>query len=197
MRFTLDWNCVIEVEEQRRQAAAVQALIAAHRSGQVEVALLAASASENTRSKMLPGNASLFKARVSALNWDDLPLVPMPGIWGLSYWGHAYDVADTAAFEHKFGDIWAVIAPRVARDPQEHLKESQSLEGGAIQSEALSRWRNTWCDVMSAYTHIQEKQEVFVTNNTRDFQDHHEALAILGMACIVTPRDAVKLLGNP
>lgn len=77
MKLTLDWNCVIEVEEGQPQADAVNTLIAAHRKGQIEVALLAASASENTKSKVFPGNAELFLKRVAHLGWQDLPLVQM------------------------------------------------------------------------------------------------------------------------
>lgn len=196
MKLTLDWNCVIEVEEGQPQADAVRALIVAHHSGQIEVALLAASATENTQSRMLPGNASIFLERVARLGWGDLPLVPMPMIWGLSYWDHAYYAKDAKEFERKFDAIWAVMAPRFARDPQAHLTLGQTLDDATIQSAALSRWRNTWCDVMSAYTHIHENRDVFVTNNTRDFQGHAEALAPLGMAQIATPDQAVKLLGN-
>ena len=196
MKFSLDWNCVIEVEEGQPQADAVNTLIAAHRMGQIEVALLEASASENTKSKVFPGNAELFLKRVARLGWDDLPLVPMPGIRGLSYWDHAYYVDDSEAFERKFDAIWAVMAPRFARHPQAHLKPDQTLDDAAIQSDGLSKWRNTWCDAMSAYTHIHAKRDVFVTNNTRDFQGHAEALEPLGMTRIATPNDAVQVLGN-
>ena len=87
MKLTLDWNCVIEVEEQRQQASFAIDLVDRHRNGEFEVALLAASASENTKSKLFPGNAKLFKDRVAAIGWEDLPIVLMPGVWGLSYWG--------------------------------------------------------------------------------------------------------------
>ena len=37
MKLTLDWNCVIEVEEQRHQASCVVDLVKAHRSGERKV----------------------------------------------------------------------------------------------------------------------------------------------------------------
>jgi hypothetical protein len=196
MKLTLDWNCVIEVEEGRPQAPAVKGLIDAHRKGLVEVALLAASASENTKSKVFPGNASLFMRRVSALGWDDLPLVPMPIIIGLSYINHAYIVGDAEDLKHKFDALWRVIAPRIARDAKSHLSSGRSLDDAAIQSEDLFKWRNTWCDVLSAYTHIHQRRDVFVTNNTHDFQAHRAALATLGMTAIATPAEAVALVAK-
>lgn len=184
------------MEKGRRQTDAVRALTVAHHSSQIEVALLATSATENTQSRIFPGNASIVLERMARLGWCDPLLVPMPGIRGLSSWAHAYYVDEAKEFERKFDAIWAVMAPRFAADPQAHLTLGQTLDDATIQSAALSRWRNTWCDVMSAYTHIREKRDVFVTNNTRDFQGHAQALAPLGMAQIATPNQAVKLLGN-
>ena len=194
MKLTLDWNCVIEVEEQRPQAAFIVDLVKAHRSGEFELALLAASASENTRSKVFPGNAGFFRRRIEQLGWDDLPLVPMPGVYGLSYWGFTFWVADGEAFDRDMDALWQVIAPKVPRNLSDHLTDGQTLDDDLIQSEALSKWRNTWCDVISAYSHIYAARDIFVTNNTRDFQDKALALASLGMKNISTPAKTRSLI---
>ncbi|WP_227538453.1 hypothetical protein [Tritonibacter mobilis] len=170
MKLTLDWNCVIEVEEQRPQADYVVDLINRHRQGQFEVALLAASASENSKSKRFPGNACFFETRVQSLGWHDLPLVPMPSIIGLSYIDCCYLVDDDVKFKRDMDALWSAIAPKVPRQPTEHLSTGTRLNDDAIQSEELSKWRNTWCDVISAYSHIHDGRDVFITNNTRDFQ---------------------------
>lgn len=196
MKLTLDWNCVIEVEEGRPQATYVTDLISFHRQGQFEVALLAASASENSKSKRFPGNARFFKDRVSALGWQDLPLVPMPGIFGLSYWDFCYSVEDGEMFERDMNAIWRAIAPNVPRKPSEHLPTGMRMTDEAIQSEALSTWRNTWCDVISAYSHIHDSRDVFVTNNTRDFQRNSEELSHLGMKHIYTPAETLDAVAK-
>lgn len=189
MKLTLDWNCVIEVEENRPQASYVRDLINSHRNGEFEVALLAASASENTKSKLFPGNALVFKKRVAQLGWDDLRLVPMPGIYGLSYWDCCFNVGDNDAFERDMGALWKIIAPKVSREPSDHLAAGKALDDNLIQSEALSKWRNTWCDVISAYSHIYAARDIFVTNNTRDFQKNAKELASLGMKHITSPAE--------
>lgn len=194
MKLTLDWNCVIEVEEDRPQASCVVDLVNAHRKGELEVALLAASASENTKSMLFPGNAGVFKMRVAQLGWDDLPLVPMPGIIGLSYWGFCFVVVDREAFERDMEALWQVIAPNVLRKPTDHLTDGQTLDDNSIQSNALSKWRNTWCDVISAYSHIHAARNIFVTNNTRDFQNNAPALSSLGMKHISSPAETRHLL---
>lgn len=194
MKLTLDWNCVIEVEEGRPQASYVQDLVSAHRNCEIEVSLLAASASENTKSMRFPGNASIFKKRVALLGWEDLPMVLMPGIWGLSYWDFCFFVGDGESFERDMDALWKIIAPKVPRKPLDHVTVGQTLDDNWLQSEALSKWRNTWCDVISAYSHIHAAQNIFVTNNTRDFQDNAIALAALGMEHITTPAKTLSLL---
>lgn len=187
MKLTLDWNCMIEVEENRPQTNAVRDLISRHRKGQFEVALLAASASENSKSRRFPGNANLLVKRVFALEWSDLPLVPMPGVIGLSYFDFCFYVGDIEKFQNDMDAIWKVIAPNVARRPADHLPEGVPLSDDAIQSEHLWKWRNTWCDVVSAYSHVHAGRDIFVTNNTRDFQNNANKLSALGMRCITSP----------
>ena len=192
MKLTLDWNCVIEVEEQRSQAFAVMDLIDRHRKGQFEVALLAASASENNKSRRFPGNAKIFNERVAALGWSDLPLVLMPGIYGLSYFDYCFYVGDGEKFKGDMAKLWLAIAPNVKSDPSCHLPAGVTLTDEAIQSKDLAKWRNTWCDVISAYSHIHAKRDAFVTRNTSDFQKNSEALGKLGMKHIFEPADVLE-----
>ncbi len=194
MKLTLDWNCVIEVEEMRPQSAHVIDLVDAHLRGEIEVALLATSASENSRSKRFPGSAKFFTERVSKLGWSELPLVPMPAVWGLTYWDFCFYIHDGEAFERDTDALWQVIAPKFPRKLANHVVDGQILDDELFQSEQLSKWRNVWCDVLSAYSHIHAKRDVFVTNNTRDFQRNAEALAKLGMEHICSPEAARDLL---
>lgn len=196
MKLTLDWNCIIEVEENRSQAQYVRELVIRHRDGQFEVALLAASASENLRSKRFPGSANAFTERVSALGWSDLPLVRMPGVQGLSFVNFSYLVGDGEKFKRDMDALWQAIAPRVPRNPCDHLPSGMEYCNGTLQSEELSKWRNTWCDVVSAYSHIQERRDIFVTNNTRDFQKNRDKLSALGMRIIATPAETVSLVNK-
>jgi hypothetical protein len=79
---------------------------------------------------------------------DDLPLVKMPGIIGLSYIDFAYVVEDGEVYGRQMASLWSVIAPKVSQKPIDHLKVGQSLDDGAIQSPQLAKWRNSWCDVI-------------------------------------------------
>lgn len=193
-RISLDWNCVIEVEENQSQASHVLDLVGAHRDGEFEVALFAASASENTKSKQFPGNASIFKKRVAQLGWSDLPLVPMPSISGLSYIGLCFIVGDGEAFERDRDAPWEIIAPNIHRKAADHIAAGKTFDDRAIQSPELSKWRNTWCDVISAYSHIHVGRDIFVTSNTRDFQKNESALKALGMKHNCTPANTRQMV---
>lgn len=185
---------MIAVENQEPQATFVIDLVNAHRQNEIEVALLAASASENDKSKLFPGNAAFFKERVKKLGWDDLPIVPMPGIFGLSYIDFCFFVGDNEAFERDVDALWQVIAPNVPQKPSDHLADGQQLNDETIQSYELSKWRNTWCDVISAYSHIHAGRDIYVTNNTSDFQRKARSLANLGMEQIATPANVRNLI---
>lgn len=200
MRVTFDWNCVIEVEEGRPQAQAVRELVQQHQLGRLEVALLATSASENmppsvaNEGRRFPRTARLFKDRIDRLGWGELPIVSMPAIYGLTYHDFANNVGDGEAFERDFSALWKVIAPNFPRKPEAHLLAGEQMNDEMIQSPKLAKWRNIWCDVMSAYSHIQAGRDVFVTLNTRDFQRKSEALASLGMTDICDPKETLRRL---
>ncbi|MBH1974526.1 MAG: hypothetical protein I8H94_05555 [Rhodobacteraceae bacterium] len=201
MKLTLDMNCVIDVEVGRPQADAVKFLVELHRRGSIEVALLAVSASENMKSpgkatgRVFPSSFSVFRKKVELIGWSDLPIVPVPMIVGLTYIGpNTYFVAKDGPIKSDIDALWAVIAPKVSREPRDYLIAGQILDDANIQSEGLAKWRNAWCDVYSAYCHINAGRDVFVTSNTRDFQDNASALLELGLHVIATPAKAVELV---
>ena len=179
MKLTFDWNCIIEVEEGRAQAQYVIDLVDMHRQGHLEVALLAASASENSKSKRFPGNAELFTERLNGLGWQDLPLVPMPAVPSLSYYDFCFYLDENDNFEEDMGRLWEAIAPNVPREPTYRLPIGATLT-----------------DVVSAYSHIYAARDIFVTNNTRDFQSNWDKLSSLGMKHIATPRDTLAVIAS-
>jgi hypothetical protein len=61
--LTLDWNCIIAVEQEDPAAEAVLALARLHQEGRADVALLATSASENLRDGTFPGSYQQFEKR--------------------------------------------------------------------------------------------------------------------------------------
>lgn len=175
----------------------VSQLIGLHRKGEIEVSLLSVSASENSKLKQFPANATLFSERIASLGWQDLPLTPAPMVIGLTYIGSCFLVSDDNIFEQEISRLWKAVFPKISESASDHLPEGVILDDESIQSESLAKWRNAWCDVISAYSHIRAGGEIFVTNNTKDFQRNAVRLGELGMKQILTPAATVTFLSRP
>lgn len=187
LRLTFDWNCLIAVENGGFQAEAVKDLIEGHKNNEFEVALLAVSASEALSNKVegekgkLPSSARQFKERVAKLGWQDLPLLLAPATIGLTYIGLSV-ISDPDRDDAIFNDLWRVMAPQnMPRDPNDTLVPDVNSFRDGIGAADFKKWRNTWCDVMSAFCHVGDKRDVFVTTNTKDFQRKIKRLSQLGM----------------
>lgn len=186
-RLSLDWNCVIEVEENRAEARAVRSLVEMHRSGRLEVGLLATSASENLRnSPGLPITPDRFRDRIAALGWADLPIVPTLAVWGMTFWGSAFWADGSEG--PVISALWSVIGKTGLPKDLETFRNQHGIPASLpLEATEFSRWRNTWCDVHSALAHIKAERDVFITTNTKDFQHNAADLAKLGMSRIETP----------
>lgn len=192
--LSLDWNCIIEVEEERAEARAVRTLAEAHRHGDAEVALLATSASENMKgSRRFPGSYTAFMTRVAGIGFDDLPVLLTPGVWSLTYWDRSYYV-DRDAYHRLRAAVWPILSD-LSPDWKAHARDVGAPQAD-IGDPALATWRNAWCDMHSLICHIDHGRDWFVTLNTRDFQDNAAALAPLGAGEMLTPAQAAARLGR-
>jgi hypothetical protein len=186
--FTLDWNAVIALENAEPEGADVSALIEAHRKKRADVALVATSASENSREKRFPEDYHVFARRIEGLGINDLPVLLTPGVFGLTFFDHCYFV-DEDRYNTQVSALWSTLFPSI-KSPIAGVDFPLKDEGGLWQPE-FARWRNAWCDIHSLISHIDAGRDVFVTSNTTDFQRHAAALATLGAGSIMTPADAI------
>jgi len=190
-RFTLDWNCVISLEKGDPQAPYVRELVESHRRGVANVALLQTSASENMRgTRGFPGSYELFEERLRAASIDDLPRIPTPGVWSLTFCDQCYWV-DQSSYERAVGELWQIMAPNMADFVEKWSSENGEPTPEQSAGPQFARYRNAWCDVHSAFCHIAERRDFFVTSNTQDFRK--EALANLHLLA-VTPEEAAALV---
>lgn len=191
LSFSLDWNCVIAVENEEPAAAGVFALADAHRRDCANVALLATSASESLRDKTFPASYELFEDRVKRAGLDDFPVLPTPAVWDLVFWDRSYWV-DVDKYRRQKAAIWAVLFPSVEEEPWHRM--GPNAFNKIVHTPAMKTWRNAWCDVHNLVTHIDHQRDVFVTTNTRDYQRYAERLGALGVATVRTPREAAEMV---
>ncbi|WP_171174568.1 hypothetical protein [Ruegeria sp. HKCCD8929] len=194
-KLSFDWNCVIAVEKQDADSRYIKKIISLHNQGVHEVGLVATSASESLRgSKSLPASTNDFFERIEKLGWGNLPIVPTPAAWGMTYWSFGFWPDEDA--DATIDKLWRLIAKaRVPKDVAEFRNTHEIPEDVPISSAPFSKWRNSWCDVYSAYAHMHAERDFFITTNTRDFQKNADKLAEVGFREALTPGQYLSKFG--
>src|SRR5436309_10519071 len=112
MLFTIDTNCIIDLECVTGFAPPLRQLIAAHRLGDAEVAIPAVSASEVQQDGEYLQNFSQFERRLAEAGLEGLPLIHPIAYWGISFYGLGYSADDAMVeLERK---IHAILHPSVS-----------------------------------------------------------------------------------
>lgn len=175
-KLVLDTNCIIDLEENRPDAAALRTLIAAWKERKLDLAVVAVSASENQPGGTANSSYSDLERKLRnaglAGTHELLPLA----FWDVFYWDHALWSSDEmAALESK---IRAVLFPGVATVPPTDVQ-------------ANSKWRNQMCDVLMAWSCIHHNWPCLITRD-KNFHDRRAELSALGLPEILYPADAVR-----
>lgn len=189
--FTLDTNCIIEVEEGRPNAKYIQQLVQAHKNGTASVALIAMSASESQKSSHQLGSFTEFEQRTNALGFGGLEMVYPMFIFDITYWDNAI-VAD----EHDFQLVDAmhtILFPNISGDWIRYCA-SRSIDPKLIDTTDFRKWRNALCDVQAYWAHVNAKRDIFVTQDGNFLKSKKQSLISLCGGRIETPAAAAALL---
>lgn len=175
-KVALDTNCLIDLEENRSDARHLRTLIGAWRKGQVELAVVAVSASENQPSGIASRDFGVFEEKLNNIALGGVHhLVPL-AIWDVFYWDHAlWSSPETEALESKIRDI---LFPGIPTAPPTNINEN-------------SEWRNHMCDVLVAWSCIHHQWACLVTRD-KNFHDHKVELMALGIGEVLYPADAAQ-----
>lgn len=190
MRFTLDTNCLIDVEDERPSAPFVRELVSLHGQNGINVAVSAIGASERQRAGGYAQNFSEFQAKLKAIGFDALELLPSLAYMDLCYFDHCVmaDGGDTLEQE-----IHRVLFPNIEFMWIDYAR-ARSLHVDTLDK----NWRNAKCDVLGLWCHIKHGGGVFVTS---DGNFHaamkQDKLRALGAGTIALPERALALAKNP
>ncbi len=193
LRFTLDTNCIVDIEEGREAAPIIRQLVSAHADGRADVALVAISASERQKGQPIE-NFNEFRQRLERLRLDGLPLLMPILYFDVTFWDWS---------------LWADNGPMVALEQNIHdvlfpghhflfsdLSSSLPSDADRLHIES-TKWRNRKCDALALWSHIHAGREVFVT---RDGNFHKASklplLVALGAGRIETPGTALALVNT-
>jgi hypothetical protein len=177
-KFTLDTNCIIDLEDDRPNAVFVREIVQAWKNGQIELAVVAISASENQKSGTVSSNYSEFEKKIERVGLAGaVQLLPLMK-WDLFYWDHVLESDDER--ESLATAIQVILFPNSNLNPPQEIEKHSS-------------WRSKQCDILTAWSHAFHKWDYLVTSD-HDFHGHKAALRSLGVAEIVYPKEAVSLL---
>ena len=129
-RYTLDTNCIIDLEENRPDSVYLKKLIADHAVKKIDLAVVAISASENQLDGKPAWNYSIFEEKLRNTGLDHLEqLLPM-AYWDVAFWDHAMGDGDRT-LEQSIHDILF---------PGEPIEKPQEV------GFSEKKWRNHKCD---------------------------------------------------
>jgi hypothetical protein len=184
-RFTLDTNCLIDVEEERSDAPFIREIVARHGNG-VNVTVSAIGASERQSNKAYALNFSEFQAKLKAIGFDGLQLLPPLAYMDICFFDQCVMADETDTLE---SDIHAVLFPSIEFMWVDYAKAR------GLPVDALDKtWRNVKCDVLGLWCHIKHGGGVFVTSdNNFHAVTKQDRLRALGAGTIAYPKGAAAL----
>jgi len=175
LKLVVDTNCIIDLEENRSDAGNLRALIVAWKNNQLDLAVVAVSASENQPGGTASRSFDVFETKVKNAGLAGAQELMPLAIWDVFYWDHAlWSSPEMEALESR---IRTVLFPGIATVPPTNIEEN-------------SKWRNQMCDVLVVWSCIHHNWLRLVTRD-RNFHDNRTELAALGLSEILYPADAV------
>ncbi|MCR4377307.1 MAG: hypothetical protein NUV50_04355 [Rhodospirillales bacterium] len=166
LKFTLDTNCLIDVDDEDRPAGQfVRQLCDAASEGKIDVAMVASSASERQQNDEFLGNMTFFKERMERLGFDHLQLLPPLLRYGIGFWDHGLWVNDESE-EALETLIYAAMFPTSPKEWADYAA-AKNADPKDTTSKAYFRWRNQILDAQAFWAHEHHGRDVFVTSDKR------------------------------
>jgi len=186
MRFTLDTNCIIDVEDGRPSRPHVQQLVAVCRERGFPVGVSAIGASERKRNGGYAKTFSEFQEKLKAVGLDSLELLLPPAYADVSYCDYCVCGDENDPLERQ---IHAVLFPGIP-----FLWSDCASSQRGPDDVLFRKWKNAKCDVLALWCHITHRGDVFVTSDLNfHAQTKHDRLQSLGGGAIAMPIDALAV----
>lgn len=176
-KFTLDTNCIIDLEEGRGNSRYLQKLIQAWNDGQIELAVVAVSASENLKDCSLDRTYSVFEQKLERAGLAGISQLQPLMKWDVFFWDHALWSDD--AMEKLESEIRRILFPNIVSIPP-------------LEIASNSKWRNELCDVLVAWSHAYHRYDYLVTRDD-NFHKHKDELKRIGIDYVLSPEEAANL----
>ena len=185
--FTLDTNCIIDLDEGRIGAPAVRRLAAHHRSGTADVAIAASSASERQQAGTFLSSFADFELRLAKLGLADLPVLLPLMRWDMGFWDRGVWASDEEAERER--KIHNTMFPSSPSESAAYAA-ANNADPEDLTSKEYAKWRNQILDAQAYWTHIFNKRDIFVTSD-REFR-RFEGDPQYPSVAVASPDDAVR-----
>lgn len=187
---TLDNNCIIDLEQNNARASHLKKLIKMHCDGEINLRVVAISASERKPDHSYVSNFNEFKRRLDAIGLGNVEILPTILYLGVGFLG--YSLLGGGELDELEKKVQQIMFPTIAIEFSDFRKDRDyKLDN----NKAWSRWVNAKCDVLALWSHIWFKGDIFITTD-KDFRKKSvkPRLIALGAGKILRPDEAVNLL---
>lgn len=134
MRFTLDTNCLIDVEEARSNASSIKDLVSLHGQNGINVAVSAVGASERQRTGGYAKSFAEFQTKLNTIGFNRLELLRPLAYWDICYWDYCIVAAENDNLEE---EIHKVLFPNI-----EFAWVAYARNRGLAVESPDKKWRN-------------------------------------------------------
>ena len=188
LKFTLDTNCLIDVEDGRPAAEYVKRILSAAQDGIVDVAMVASSASERQKDNSFLTSLKHFEHRRKALGFDHLPMIHPLLRWDIGFWDQGLYASATSEVRENL--IYRTLFPNSPIEWPDYAGQ-HAIQIEDLDSREYRRWRNQILDAQAFWAHDFNDRDAFVTSDKR-FKKLQKS-PHFPKACIFEPYETVRL----
>jgi hypothetical protein len=189
--FTLDTNCLIDLEDDNRPAKEhVLALIAAADAGKIRLSMVESAASERQLGGGYLNTIEEFNERVHQLGLGSIELLKPILKCNFSFWNNA--IWGSEEMSARQNELFRQLFPEHSPVWSEYAA-SQGVQVEDHSSRAYINWRNKICDAQTFWAHEHYGRDHFVTSDG-NFLAKLELKGRVPKGTILTPKEAAQLI---
>ncbi|MFC4726249.1 hypothetical protein ACFPB0_13195 [Glycocaulis abyssi] len=192
IKFTLDTNCLIEVDESRPCAPSIEHLVRSAKLRTADVAIVASSASERQQSGTYLTDFETFRSRMDRLGFGHIEILPPLLRWDMGFWHHGLWAG--AGDARREEEIFSVLFPTSTYSWSDWAN-AERLDIDDTSSKSYRNWRNRILDAQAYWAHEYHQRDIFVTSD-QNFRRLTKSPAFPA-ARILSPQEAERLLKKP
>ena len=190
IKVTLDHNAIVDLEQNNKYATYYRKLVELHINGKIHLRISAIHASEKKPNGTYVTNFAEFKRRIDAIGLSSVEILAPLCYAGISFAG--YCLVGGGNLSKLEEEIQTILFPNIEMEYTQYEKK-QGL--GQKNTKTMEKWMNAKCDVLSLWSHIYYKGDIFVTKDNHFHKKTKKPLLIqLGAVDILEPNKVITKL---